>query len=252
MDYTRDYFVHYYEIDRTSRLSLPALIQYFEDIAILHSSSLGYDLSYYETQNSGWMLIKWEVSITKLPFFAESIQIVTRVHAMKRFLADREFFLYSSDGILLATARSNWLLMDTVRRRPLKVAEEQFVKYGVPAGSEANFIMIPDVPFLPPGSTDGQRKITTANSDIDTNLHVNNVRYLEWALDSLPKSVSEDFEPSGFRVQYKKELSLGDEAVVYYSLREKTDLAEKIIETAHTLVKGVDEICSMEITWRKK
>jgi hypothetical protein len=34
MEYYREYLVHYYEIDRKRKLTLPALIRYFEDIAV--------------------------------------------------------------------------------------------------------------------------------------------------------------------------------------------------------------------------
>lgn len=53
MEYTREYLVHYYEIDRKRRLTLPALIRYFEDIATLDSEARGFTLDYYDKSGHG-------------------------------------------------------------------------------------------------------------------------------------------------------------------------------------------------------
>lgn len=255
MDFARDYLVHYYEADCNRLLTPQALIQYFEDISILHTSSLGYDLAFYEANNCGWMLLKWDIRINRLPSFGETVRVATKVNAMRRFLADRIYTLEDASGTVLVEARSIWLLADTVKRRPLRVPEEQFVKYGLPADSEKDFVMIDDVaPFAHPGRADEgdtryhKRSVRTGRSDIDTNSHVNNVRYLAWALDSLPSEYGTDFVPASMRVHYKKELGLGDEAdIMSFEDRHAGSPART---TRHTVVKGADEICSLEIGWK--
>ena len=102
MQFNRNYLVHYYEAGADRRLTLPALIQYFEDIAILHSTERGLDLDYYEKNHCGWMLIKWDVKVHALPCFGETVLVETRVHAMKSFMADREFRMRAEDGTILA------------------------------------------------------------------------------------------------------------------------------------------------------
>jgi medium-chain acyl-[acyl-carrier-protein] hydrolase len=276
MDFLRQYLVHYYEADSAQQLTLPALIQYFEDIAILHSASCGFDLEYYDANHCAWMLLKWDVSIHCLPRFGQTVTVGTRVHAIKRFLADREFLLSSEDGTVLAEARSNWLFADTIRRRPVKVPEIQYEYFKVGLQDEASFISIDDVsPVLESGEQSvgaraeiARNAIHTVNSDIDTNRHVNNVRYIDWALDALPLDFASSHSPSSLHVQYKKELGLGCDASVFSvlemnaithtvaaNIRAGVDTTASIVSpilSRHTIRSMAEDFCSIEIGWKSK
>ena len=267
MDFERKYLVHYYEADSSRKLILPALIQYFEDIAILHSSCAGLDLAWYDDNHCGWMLLKWDIAIHSLPVFGDTVTIGTRVHSMKRFLADREFTMTAEDGTLLAEGRSNWLLVDTDKRRPLRIQDKQYEGFRVTKELEPDFITIEDVsPVMdvPPvgveangvdvngvGDHEGdpnliRTAVRTTNSDIDTNSHVNNVRYINWALDSLPSDFAFAHTSVSLKAQYRKELAIGCEAEVLTFIDSASSVSR------HTVRGSGDECCSIEIGWKKK
>jgi acyl-ACP thioesterase len=258
MDFSRDYLIHYYEADTSRRLTLPALVQYFEDIAIMNSAAKGFDLAYFDETHTGWLLLKWDIRINRLPLYDETVKVATRVHAMKKFLADREFSLYDATGAEIATGRSNWLFADAVKRRPMRISEDMIAKYDAAALSDAEFIAIDEVPGITAEEEAGgdvyRTAITAVHSDIDTNRHVNNVRYISWALDTLPPEILHSSVPVSLRVQYKKELKLGDKAEVV-SVVQSSDSEGTC--TRHTIKRGgaeansADEFCSMEIQWTK-
>jgi len=260
MDFERRYLVHYYEADSSRKLNLPSLIQYFEDIAILHTSSSGLDLAWYDDNHCGWMLMKWDITIHSLPVFGETVTIGTRVHSMKRFLADREFTMTASDGTLLAGGRSNWLLVDTDKRRPLRIQDKQYEGFNVTKELEADFITIADVPSIVdiPPSVSTEREATiirtavrTTNSDIDTNSHVNNVRYINWALDALPPDFACAHTPFSLKAQYRKELGIGCEAEVLTKIEEREGDGSDSSVSRHTVRGTGDECCSIEIGWKR-
>ena len=101
-EYSRDYLVHYYEIDRKRRLTLPALMHYFEDIATLNSEARGFTLDRYARTGQLFLLLKWDIAVRSWPAFNETIRIVTRPTTFKRFLANREYAVFGKDGALLA------------------------------------------------------------------------------------------------------------------------------------------------------
>lgn len=252
MEFAREYLVHYYEADCSRHLTLTALVQYLEDIAILHSTGRGLDLDYYDANHCGWMLLKWDIRINARPVFGDTVRIDTKVHALKTFQADREFTVTAADGSVLATARSNWLLVDTIRRRPIKLPAEQYEKFNVTADSGRDYIAIDDVPAIADGEASvgaGEPRryrsaIRTTNSDIDTNNHVNNVRYLNWAVDSLPSDFVGRRYPCRLLAQYKKELGAQSSADVVSLLSPEGS------RTRHSVRAGTDEYCSLEIEWR--
>jgi len=262
MVFSRDYLVHYYEADAMRYLTLPSLVQYFEDIAILHSGDRGMDLEFFKVNHCGWMLLKWDIQVERLPLFGEMVGVSTEVHAMKSFLADRVFRMTAGDGSLLATARSNWLLVDTDRRRPMRIPANQYGQFGLAPGAEAEFVAIDEVPPLGPegealpddaGSARALQSgellrstVRTYNSDIDTNGHVNNVRYIDWALDALPEDFLPRHVPTGIRVQYRKELSAGSEAEMVSAVSPMHTVSR------HWLRGASEEYCGMEIRWKER
>lgn len=282
MDFIRQYFVHYYEIGPSRRLTVQALLGYFEDIAILHSEARGLTLDWYEANHCGWMLIKWDVTIRELPRFGETVTLATRINGMKAFLADRVFTLTGADGRVLAEARSNWILMDLDKRRPMRVHQEQWERFGVSAESAARCVTIADVKGASKAGTDDGnraaqgaayakegltiRSFTASNGDIDTNLHVNNLCFIEWALDSLSEDYLFGHAPTRISAQYRKELAHGAEARVetvsgaVTSVTATAGAAENASDsgeptgaarTVHSVYSGESECCSIEIDWRK-
>ena len=47
-------------------------------------------------------------------------------------------------------------------------------------------------------------------SDIDTNMHVNNVKYVSWALETVPKDIVLNYELKNVKVTYEKETTYGE------------------------------------------
>lgn len=249
MDFSRSYFVHYYEVGPSRRLSLLALLGYLEDIAILHSEARDLGLDYYEANHCGWMLVKWEVALHGLPRFGETVTVTTRINGMKSFFADREFSLFGPDGSLLVEARANWILVDTDKRRPMRIPQEQWERFGVSPESASRCVTISDVTGAS-GYAGGEgaaalqeRSFRASNGDIDTNLHVNNLCFVEWALDTLPEEYLFAREPARMLVQYRKELPHGAEARVSTVVQGE--------RTLHSVHSGDSECCSLEIDWKR-
>jgi len=233
--------VHYYEIDRKRRLTLPALMHYFEDIATLHSEAMGITLDRYFRTGQLFLLLKWDISLHARPGFNETVRIVTRPTTFKRFLANREYRVYSEGGTPLAEARSVWAFTDMNLKRPVRVPEEICAGFGVPAESAASFDPLEDLP----GIAGKPLPIRVGTADLDNNGHVNNVRYVEWALWSLPADFVHGHEAVRVRVHYKKELKAGEEAVMFSEISE----GGGTLASDHSIRSGGREICDIRIDW---
>lgn len=243
MEFSREYLVHYYEIDNKKRLTIAALIHYFQDMAILHSEKVGYTLDYYEKTNQGFMILKWDINVYRWPVFNETINIVTRPYSFKKFLANRAFKVYDKDGKLIADGDTGWVFADTLTRRPIRVPEELHKAFGVDNDAQKLYRNLDDLQPLENGEY--KYPVKVQNSDIDTNNHVNNVRYIEWALRSLPAEFLLEHQLTNAKVNYKKELQLGDEAEVITSII----IEEDGVYSRHSLIGGGKEICHLQFTW---
>jgi medium-chain acyl-[acyl-carrier-protein] hydrolase len=245
VEYSRNYLVHYYELDAKRKLSLPSLIHYFEDLAMLNSEAEGLTLDYYDRNERGWMLFKWDIKIVRYPAFNEMITVITHPSAFKNFLANRKYKVIDMNGGLLAEAQSVWLFVNTKTRRPLRVPEDMYTKFDVNKESELIFDKLEDLPVLTLGKHSLRTKVQ--NSDIDTNQHVNNVRYIEWAMESLPKDFTDNHIASRIQVNYKKELNLGDEAEIVSDV----NLIKEELISGHSIYNSGKDICNLELHWTK-
>lgn len=202
----RDYNIHYYEIDYKRRLLATSLIDFFSDIATYQSEELGIGIDYLIGNSLAWVLFKWDVSINKYPVLGEKITIKTIPYAVKKFYAYRKFEVLNSEGEVIATANSVWFLVDFEKRKPVRVSSEMAQVYG----AEDNPKEIFDFGKIEKlESYEFEKVYHVRYSDIDTNKHVNNTKYVWWAVESLPLDIITNYSLKTLRVSYEKETKYG-------------------------------------------
>jgi acyl-ACP thioesterase len=242
MFYERDYFIHYYDSDLKKRASTSSLLRFFEDIAILHSEDVKLGVDYYSENHVGWVLYKWDIKIKRYPEFKETIRVRTEPLYIKNFQAYRYFEIIDSKGNTIATANSMWLFLNADTKKPTKVPENIFKGYGIDKNkmTELEFGEINDLT-----KTDAEKEFDIRYIDIDTNHHVNNIRYVEWALEMIPPDVKEKYTLNHLLVNYKKEAVYGKNIISSIGI-EKGD---KNLKCIHRISSGEILLCMLETGW---
>lgn len=225
--------------------SIVSILRLFEDIALQQSESLGIGLEFYEENKVAWMLSKWEIEINSLPKFNDVVSIITEPKAFKDFYANRLYSVKGSAGNDLISAKTLWLYIDVNSKRPKRVDEVMYEKYGLTIESEKIFSKLDQIQ-----KTDTYpliKNFTVRRRDIDTNLHANNSSYVEWALDTVPMDFLFKNNLRKLKVQYRKELKLDDELAAYTQLEN----IGEITTGYHTIMSGEKECCIIETSWNK-
>ena len=83
--------VRYSETGVDGKLTLPALVNYFQDCSTFHSESLGLGWKYLSSRKKAWMLSSWQIEVKRYPSMGENITVKTWPHAFKGFLGERNF-----------------------------------------------------------------------------------------------------------------------------------------------------------------
>lgn len=202
--------IGYFESDARLCLNPSALMVHLQDTAIRHSDSLGYTLDYMANWRRGWALINWHIVIHRTPKCGETLRIATWSDKCRRMQAERCFLLYDEKGEIVIRAASRWAFMDLENRCPTQVPEEMEQKYG-----SANQPVIPNEKYKFPKQEEGaaiqRRTFTVTRRDTDNNGHVNNVKYIEWAMDDVADEVYDAMALADLKVVYRKECYKGDE-----------------------------------------
>ncbi len=207
--------VRYSEIDETGKLTLTAILNYFQDCCTFHSETVGLGMKRLRKIHRGWVLSSWQIDINRYPEHGEELMVDTWPYDFKGFLGMRNFLLRTSDGEVLCKANTIWSFMDTDTGVPVKLMPEDTEAYSL----ESKL----DMEYLPrkikiPEQGEEKESFSVKKHHLDTNHHVNNSQYIQMASEYLPES----FKIRRMRAEYKMQARLGDRIYPRVSLGEKS------------------------------
>ncbi|TCS81272.1 acyl-[acyl-carrier-protein] thioesterase [Tepidibacillus fermentans] len=241
----RQYNVHYYEVDFKRRALPTTLMNYLQDIAIHQSEQAGVGLDFLEENHLAWSLYQWDISIKAYPQFGQTVTITTNACAFEKFNAYREFKITNQEGELMVYAYTRWVLLDTKKGRLTKIPPRIYEVYGIDPDKPNTYEM---EKLKELNESQYKKEFSVRYSDIDTNKHVNNVKYVEWAIETLPLEMVMDHQLRHMKVMYKKEAKYGEQVQVLTKISEIGDkwvALHKIVDSQGTT------LCLLETTWEK-
>lgn len=201
------YRVRSYEIAPDGLVTLPTLCNYLQESAGNHATALGVATDRLLAGGLAWVLARLQVEVDRFPAWRETLMVETWPSALDRLYAQRDFLVTDADSAEIARATSQWFVMDVARRRPTR-PPSSLVEIARPDRPHA---LAPDrTPLASLEVPEHERLFSVRRSDLDLNQHVNNVRYVEWALEAAPDALTETHRPHRLDVQFRAESVYGD------------------------------------------
>ena len=202
--YQFDTRIRYSEVDKDGRLTLPGLLNYFQDVCTFQSEDAGVGTLYLRRKGLAWVLNAWQIDIFRSPMLCDPVQVATIPYEMRGFLGSRNFYMKDSQtGEMLAMANSIWTMMDLTKLRPCRVSEEMLQAYELSERLDMEYM---DRKIFFEGEGRKEEAIPVLPHHLDTNRHVNNGQYVQMAMDFLPP----DANVVRMRAEYKKSAVLSD------------------------------------------
>lgn len=201
--YTFESRVRFSEADSSEMLTLPSVINYFQDCSTFQSEDLGLGVDVLKKKGKAWILSAWQIEVERYPHVGERIKIDTWATSYNGIFGDRNFRLRTENEEILAKANSIWVYMDMIKGRPVRPDPEEVSAYGtcLPLSMEPVSRKI----ALPKEKKE-EEPFPVLRHQIDVNNHVNNCQYIQMALEVLP----ECGHAKKIRVEYKKSAVFGD------------------------------------------
>lgn len=242
----KEYEIHYYEIDCRKKLLITSLLNFFSDVAVQQSENLGVGLGYLNEKNVAWVIYKWDICLKRYPMFNEKIRVRTTPYSFRKFYAYRIFEVLDEGGDIIATANSLWFFIDTKERKSIRITDDMYNAYGI----DKNNNRVLDIEKIKsPKKIDSEENFNIRYTDIDTNQHVNNVKYVDWAIETVPINVVNDYELNGINIVYERELTYGESIKVVTEIEERADDIVCIHEVRNSQGKGA---AKLKTVWNKK
>jgi len=170
-------------MDQQGRLSIVSAINYFQESAWRNAEALGFGFNDLAAKNLHWVLSRMYVEMYRYPLWGDSIQLETWPKGVESLFALRDFRIKSAGGKeLLGAGATAWLIIDGATHRLQRIDQicDEMPCYPQHA-VEHKLGKIALAPTMTPHA-----RIVAGYMDVDVNQHVNNVCYLNWAVNHLP------------------------------------------------------------------
>lgn len=216
--YSKKVTLKYSDIGIANKLNLKSLIKYLQDAAGEHSDLAGYGISNIEKTHLAWLVLNWKVKMFSHPHYNEEITIKTWARSLEKVYSYRDFEILDSNNNLVAIASSKWLLVDSNTKKIKHITEDIVNSYGL--NNKAVFNVNLDEKPKVPENNSLNFTYKVQRRDIDTNHHVNNLFYIDFALETIPENIYLSNEFNNIEIFYKKEIKYGEIINCYYSFED--------------------------------
>ncbi len=180
--FREDYKVRANEVGNNGKITIPAVCGIFQEIAGNHALELNFDITHLQEQGLTWVLHRMDIKVNRYPEWRENITVETWPAAGDALRAYRNYRVLNSDGEEIIVCLSYWMMINMKTRRPSRMPQEilDIRLADIEHVLEVRSDKIPKIE-----TADAEVEVKVRRSDLDMNLHVNNVRFLEWMEEPL-------------------------------------------------------------------
>jgi len=236
--------VRSYEADPSWNATVQTLCNYFQELAWEHATQLGFVLLDSRESQQSWVLLRLHLQMQRYPQWGETVTVTTWPSGIHRLYAYRDFEIHDANHVLLGAATSAWIVIDLKKRRPLRVPAN--LEHCIPKNRARTIQDDFSADLSPTAPPMDQRLFHVRMSDIDVNGHVNNVNYIEWAIESAPPEWHTTRRIAEIEIHFKAESGYRDQVISQCSPGASPD------QTSHLVFRKHDEkpLMTARIRWK--
>ena len=238
--FSKDYTITCYEADANQFMRPTAMLDLMQEAANANASTLGFGYDEMINSNTAWVLSRIHVKFMNTPKWREEVNLKTWHKGVSKLFYLRDFILSDKAGNPMVLATTSWLIIDMNTRRLVRnsdLALSDTAMHAIETPADKVVLPVDIEPEL-------VRKHPVTWSEIDTNGHVNNVKYAVWAIDAVKAEDIKERPLKELLINYDAEVMPGDivkisrvrqeteEGVVYYitgKVADKQNFAVKLL-----------------------
>jgi medium-chain acyl-[acyl-carrier-protein] hydrolase len=246
LQFEKEYRIHVYETGPDGKLNLYSFFNYMQDIASDHAVKLGFGRDDLMKDNRFWVLSRMYAEITSWPLWGDTLVVTTWPNGTDKIFALRNYEVRYPDGKHIASGSSSWLILDRTTKK-VQRPDSILSQYHPDLHSEESPIRYASK--LEPAAEDEKVSpgFRVKISDLDVNLHTNNVRYLKWVYDTYNLEFLMNNVPQSAEINYLAESKYDEEIVIRTSSGNDNSHFYN-----HSILRNTDnkELCRIRIGWK--
>lgn len=205
--WNEEFRVRFTRCDPDGKLSADALADMLQEAANSHAEHLGFSLQDMRKKGVTWVMLRMRIEIDVWPCIHDAVRVETWPSSLDRLYAHRDFKVFDASGREIARATTAWVLIDAVKRTPVRIAAFLSELYsGLYGASEAPKSMDhTHVKLAAPADESPALPVIVRKTDTDMNGHVNNAAYVALLSEALPADAAAGMSLREFSVEFKEE-----------------------------------------------
>lgn len=177
--FEKQFNLRYFETGKYGEATPVTILTLLEETAADHCLSIGHSLYELLEKGIGWVLLSGRMVMERYPRYKETITIKTWLSSFRTFRGIRENLIIGEEGGIIGRAKGFWLFFDIESRRPARIFDE--ILEGWDTNPEES-IEVDSTEVDALDSAAYRNEFVIHRFDMDSNEHVNNLRYLQWAI----------------------------------------------------------------------
>lgn len=243
--FDKEFELRYFEMDQAGKASSITMLTLLQETAADHCLSAGHSLFSLMEENRGWVLLSGIMEMDRYPEYKEKIIIRTWLSKYQTIRGIRENVIYDADYNIIGRGKGLWLFFDIEKRRPTKIPNDFKEKWSFCEETSMDYDISSKIDAIT--SAEYMQKFQVNLYDTDTNKHANNIRYLQWLIESLPDEIKDNYYLYSIDGRFISEAGYGDMIV---SLTNKGTEENTFVHTIH--IEGTDQTCATAKTvWKR-
>ncbi|MDP2303720.1 MAG: thioesterase [Ignavibacteria bacterium] len=244
--FEKKYELRYFEMDKQGYASPTTIVTLLQEAVADHCLSIDYGLYDLNNQNIGWVLLAGYLQMERYPLYKEKITIRTWISKYSTIKGERENLIFDEEGKIIGRGKGLWLFFDIKRRRPVRVYEDIIDKWKT--YPEESIIYDITTKIEPIEFAEHKKSFLVHRYDLDSNRHVNNLRYLQWLLETIPDEIIDNYFLHSIDGRYISEAQYG------HTVESLSENKRNTLNFTHTIIdKDSNKICATGRTvWKKR
>lgn len=207
--YTQDYKIKSTDCGSNMLLKPSSLLMIIQDLATLGAEYIGAGTDKVTGKGFIWVVSKMEIEIIETPKYLEDVKLITYPNKMIHFIYPRTIFITDNSDNIIVKAKSMWCILNYENRKIVMPNEINLITPGDEVMGKIKPIKTKDVMFI--------EERVVRNTDLDINMHLNNVKYLDYITDTMNLDFINSKKISKINLVFHEEVKPNETISIYSS-----------------------------------
>lgn len=232
--YEKEFELYLRDTDKNNKMRYSSYLNLLQEVGGLHASMLGHGLSEEIKTKKAWIVIAWNLEVFKRPSWNEKIKVRTWIGKIDKIYHYRDYEILDESNEIVAKAVAKWVMLDGISKKIVKSDETYAGKFPIVIKEDYDNNIDKVNSRINVDELTPIYEYKVQKRDGDKNNHMNNIVYLDLALEGLDEEFADSI--TNIEIHYKTECKCNDEIVFMKDNENKVYVLDKNKEKLHTVV----------------